>query len=408
MVVIILNLRGFIRYTIIIETQKKMKVTFIGTLPPIIGLSPYCLHLSYALSKKVNLEFIDFRKFSHRSTSFSRESKIDEIPYQNILHSIKIKKTLNWYNPLTGIKAGIALKSDILHVQWWISTLFFVFLPIIILARIKKIKVILSVHNILPHEQNKKSLMIDKIVNKSLFPFIDSFIVHNQRNKEKFKKIYKIDEKKISVITHGVLNLSKQETVSQHEARKKLNLPKDKKVILFFGYIREYKGVDILIKAFNQINKDIEKTLLLIVGQPFGVDFKKYKKIILGNNLEEHVKVEQGFVSDTDVGYYFSACDLVVLPYTLLDTHGGIGALALPFKKPIVVSDVGGLPEYVKDENAIVKPNDVQDLYEKIVKILKDEKLQLKLSKDSEELIEELNWDKIADKTVEAYQKLMK
>jgi glycosyltransferase involved in cell wall biosynthesis len=124
-------------------------------------------------------------------------------------------------------------------------------------------------------------------------------------------------------------------------------------------------------------------------------------------NLEKKVKVELGFVPEDEIGYYFSACNIVVLPYTHLDTHGGIGALALPFKKPIIVSDVGGLPEYVKDKKAIVKPGNPHDLYNKILTILKDKKLQLKLSKDSESLIKDFSWDKIADKTIEAYQKLI-
>lgn len=385
-----------------------MKVVFVGTLPPIIGLSPYCLHLSNALSKKIDLEFLGFKKFSQKSTSFSRESEIDELFYQDILKHIKTKKTLSWYNPFTGLKAGMALKTDILHVQWWILTLIFVYLPIIILAKLKKIKVILSIHNILPHEPNKKNLIADKIVNKLIFPFVDSYIVHNQRNKEKFIEIYKINEQRISVITHGVLDLAKQKVISLQEARTKLHLPADKKIILFFGYIRKYKGVDILIKAFSKINKEMDDVFLLIVGQPFGIDLDEYEKLIKEYNLEENVKVELGFVPEAEIGHYFSACDLVVLPYTYLDTHGGIGALALPYKKPIVVSDVGGLPEYVKDERAIVKPDDVQDLYEKLLKILMDEELQAKLSKDSEELIEELSWDGVADKTVEAYKKLIR
>ena len=80
-----------------------MKVILIGTLPPIIGLSPYCLHLSNALSRKVNLEFLGFKEFSHKSESFIRESKIDETYYMNILKQIKTQNILNWYNPFSGM-----------------------------------------------------------------------------------------------------------------------------------------------------------------------------------------------------------------------------------------------------------------------------------------------------------------
>ena len=384
-----------------------MKVTFLGALPPIIGVSPYCMHISYALSKKIDLDFIGFKKFSQMSKSFSRETEINEQIYHNILKNIKTKKTLNWYNPISGLIAGIRLKTDILHVQWWIPTQIFVYLPIIICAKIKKIRIIISLHNILPHIQNRKDLLFDKIVNKFVFPFADRFIVHNQRNKETFIQFYKIDENKISIITHGVLDLAKQKEIPMNEAKAKLQLPTDKKIILFFGYLRKNKGVDVLIKAFNKINKEMEDVFLLIAGQPFRVDINEYMYLIKNYNLEATVKFEPGFVPEDDIGYYFSACDLVVLPYTYLDTHGGVGALALPYKKPMIVSDVGGLPEYVKDDRAIVEPNNVQDLSEKIIKILKNQDLQYKLSEDSKYLINDLSWDKISDETIKVYQSLI-
>lgn len=384
-----------------------MKVIFIGTLPPIIGLSPYCLHLSNALSKKVDLEFLGFKEFSHKSESFIRETKIDETFYLNILKQIKTQNTLSWHNPFSAVKVGITLKADVLHIQWWISSLIFIYLPIVVLAKLKKIKIVLSVHNILPHEPSKINLILDRFANRLIFPFADGFIVHNQRNKKKLVDVYGLDKKNISVITHGVLNLIKQRIISPQEARKHLHLPLDKKIVLFFGYIRKYKGVDVLIKAFGLIQKQMKDVFLHIVGQPFGETWDKYEELIKENNLENCSKVELGFVPESEIEYYFSAADVVVLPYTYLETHGGVGALALPFKKPVLVSDVGGLPEYIKDKRALVKPNNVQDLYEKLINVLQDKKLLMRLSKDSEELSKELSWDTIADQTVETYRSLL-
>ena len=203
-----------------------------------------------------------------------------------------------------------------------------------------------------------------------------------------------------------VFNLIKKKVISLQEARKYLDLPLNKKIVLFFGYIRKYKGVDVLIKAFGLIQKQMKDVYLLIVGQPFGETWAKYENLIKENDLKNCSKVELGFVPESEIEYYFSAADIVVLPYTYLDTHGGVGALALPFKKPLLVSDVGGLPEYIKDKRTLVKPDDVQDLYEKLTQILQDQKLHTKLSKDSEELSRELTWDKIADQTIEVYKSL--
>jgi glycosyltransferase involved in cell wall biosynthesis len=384
-----------------------VKVTFLGTLPPIIGLSPYCLHLSHALSKKIDLEFLGFKEFSHKSRDFERESKIDETYYNDALKMLNIQNNLSWYNPFSGFKAGLNLKGDLLHLQWWISSLLIVIFPVLLLAKLKNIKIVISIHNILPHERGKLLLLFDNIANKLVFPFADKFIVHNNRNKDKLINLYDVDNNQISVITHGVFDLIKNRDIAQSEAKEHLKLPMDKKILLFFGYIRRYKGVDVLINAFASLQKEMDDILLLIVGQPIGENWEKYGELIKENHLEDVVKVELGFAPETEVEYYFSAADIVVLPYTYLDTHGGIGALALPFKKPLVVSDVGGLPEYVKDEQAIVKPNDVKDLYCKLKNILQDDKLRIKLSKDSADRARSLTWDDIANRTIEVYKRAL-
>ncbi|KYK23668.1 hypothetical protein AYK24_07245 [Thermoplasmatales archaeon SG8-52-4] len=384
-----------------------MKVIFMGTLPPIIGLSPYCLHLSNALSKKIDLEFLGFKEFSKKSKSFYREFKIDETLYIDILKHIKIKKILSWYNPFSAIKAGLKIKADILHVQWWLSSLIFIYLPVMILAKLKNIKIVLTVHNILPHEQNRKNLILDKFVSRLIFLFADVFIVHNKRNKKKFIETYRLHKKNIHIITHGVLNLIKQRAISSQNARKYLHLQLNKKIVLFFGYIRKYKGLDVLINAFSLIHNQIKDAFLLIVGQPYKESWDNYEKLLKVNNLEKCSKVELGFIPESEIEYYFSAADIVALPYIYLDTHGGVGALALAFKKPLVVTDVGGLPEYVKDKKVIAYPKNPEDLALKIIRVLNNKQFKKKLSNDSKKLSIELNWDEIADKTIKIYNSLL-
>jgi glycosyltransferase involved in cell wall biosynthesis len=156
------------------------------------------------------------------------------------------------------------------------------------------------------------------------------------------------------------------------------------------------------------MKKNTKEVILVIAGQPLR-DWGKYEKMIKENGLENHVIKKLDYISDSDVEYYFSCADLVVLPYKrqTFDTHGGVGALALSFKKPLIVTDVGGLPEYVKDKRAVSNPDDAEELSKKINLVLNDENLLSKLSKDSEELSKELSWDKIADKTIELYKKTL-
>jgi len=171
----------------------------------------------------------------------------------------------------------------------------------------------------------------------------------------------------------------------------------------------EYKGVDDLLQSLVFIKQKIKDVLLVIAGQPLK-NWERYEKIIKDNNLDEYVERYLEYIPDSDIEYYFSCADVVVLPYKRhpFDTHGGVGALAIFFKKPMVVTDVGGLPEYVKDKRVIAKPNDPLDLSIRLINVLDNKNLQQKLSKDSEQLSTELNWDVLAEKTSAIYDKMLK
>jgi glycosyltransferase involved in cell wall biosynthesis len=381
-----------------------MKVTFIGTLPPIKALSPYCYHLASALSKKVDLEFINFNHLLPEFLYSGGTKAEEEIIYT--IKNVQTKSILSWYNPISWVRAGLDAKGNIIHVQHWAFYANVMYCLILPVGKLRGKKIVLSIHNITPHVNDVAILFIDKILNKILFSFTDAYIVHNQRNKEKLIELYEIDEQKISVITHGTLKTYHQiKAISKEKAREYLNLPMDKKIVLLFGYIWGYKGLDILLESFTLIKKSVKDIVLFIAGQPLK-DWGKYEKMIKENDLEDFVIKKMQYIPDSEVEYIFSCADLVVLPYKKqpFDTHGGVGALALSFKKPLMVTDVGGLPEYVKDKRMILNPGDVEELSEKIIQVLNDDTFLKKLSKDSEELSDELSWDKIADKTIELYK----
>lgn len=381
-----------------------MKITLIGTLPPLKALSPYCYHLAKALSAKIDLEFINFKSFLpdlmyDGGTKENKTYNFSEISTINVL---------SWYNPFTWIKAGLNVKGKIIHLQHWqlyANIMYCVILPIV---KIRRKKTILTVHNITPHTTDFTTIFLDRLLNKIIFSFSDFFIVHNKRNRKKFLELYNVNENKIFIIPHGtIMPYQKIMNISMENARKYLNIPMNKKVILFFGYIWSYKGLDILLKSLKIIKEDLKDIVLLIAGQPLK-DWKKFEKIIKENNLEKIVIKVLKYIPDSETEYYFSSANIVALPYNKhpFDTHGGVGALAISFNKPLIVTDVGGLPEYVKDDRAISPPNNFEELAQKIIIILKDESLLKKLSDDSKNLSKELTWDKIADKTIEIYNQM--
>jgi len=383
-----------------------MKVTLIGTLPPIKALSPYCYHLADALSKKVDIEFFNFKNSLPKSLYYGGMKEKENKRFN--LKNVKIKPVITWWNPFSWIKVGLQLKGDILHIQHWALYSGLIYCFILPINKIRNKKCLITVHNITPHAKDFTSILSDRIINKFIFLFADAFIVHNKRNLKKFLKLFRVDEKLVFIIKHGsIMPYQKIKNISKIDARKHLNISVDKKAILFFGYIWRYKGLDILLEALKIVKDKINNISLIIAGQPLN-DWKEYEKIIIDNNLTEYIHKKLDYVSDSEIEYYFSCADLVVLPYRKhpFDTHGGVGALALPFKKPIIVTDVGGLPDYVLDDIAISKPENVEELSKKIITVLNNNSLLKKLSNDSEKLAKELSWDKIADKTIEVYNKI--
>ncbi len=189
------------------------------------------------------------------------------------------------------------------------------------------------------------------------------------------------------------LGLELRKTIKQRLARNNLNLPKRNKIILFFGNIRYYKGLDVLISSLEKINN--KNIILLIAGQCWD------KKLLELLKDKDWIIYTKGFIPEKTKSDYFSVCDLVILPYKYFDASSAAGADALSYGKPLVVTNVGGLPELVRDKRVIAKPNDAKDLKDKVIYALKNIK---KLERDSKEMAKKFSWDKIAKKTLEVYK----
>jgi glycosyltransferase involved in cell wall biosynthesis len=138
------------------------------------------------------------------------------------------------------------------------------------------------------------------------------------------------------------------EPVSKEEARNFLELNPSDKIILFFGFIRQYKGLDLLLKAMADERIRKENIKLLVAGE-FYEDDKPYLQLIKENNLEQQVILKTNFIPDSEVKYYLCSGDCVIQPYKNA-TQSGVTPLAYHFEKPMVVTNVGGLPSLVPHE----------------------------------------------------------
>ena len=220
---------------------------------------------------------------------------------------------------------------------------------------------------------------------------LDAIIVHGKAMKKKLVN-KNVTADKIYIIPHGDYSFY---------AKWKKEEVKESKSVLFFGSISEYKGMEYLIKAEPMITKEVPDAKIIIAGE--GV-FSKYEPLIKNkNNFEIHNR----FIPDEEVNEFFQRASVVVLPY-IDGSQTGIIPIAYSFKKPVVVTDVGSIPEVVDDGKTgyVVPPRNSEALAEAIVKLLKDDELRKKMGENAYRKMEkDLSWDKIAEKTVSVYKK---
>lgn len=289
------------------------------------------------------------------STQYSSEPAPDNIP-------IKIK--INSINPFNWISVGNELrriKPDIIVVRYWLPFMG----PCLgtILRRVKKnhhTKVICIADNILPHEKRPG----DKIFTRYFLKPVDAFITMSEKVLTDLKQFTK--NKPIQLVPHPLYD-NFGEIISKEEARNKLGISTEDKVVLFFGFIRKYKGLDILLHAFTILNEESKiKNLKLLIAGEFYEDEKNYEQLLNNPIINNSLILHTHFISDSEVKYYLCAADCVVQPYRSA-TQSGVTPLAYHFEKPMIVTNVGGLPSLVPDKRAglIAEPN-AENIAEKI------------------------------------------
>ena len=263
-----------------------------------------------------------------------------------------IRRKLNSCNPFNWIRVGREIRKaapDLLICCYWMSFFAPAFGVISkIASKNDKTRCVALVHNMIPHEPN----VLDKLFAPYFVRSQDGFVALSE---SVVRDIEKVESLKIKVES-----LKKPKTFSPHpiydhygermtkeEACEALNLPADKEYMLFFGLVRAYKGLDLLLEAFGEV-KEVLPNLQLIIAGEFYEDEAKYREQIAQLELEQRVIVRNAFVPDGDLRKYFGAADLIVQPYKTA-TQSGVTQVAFHFEKPMLVTNVGGLGEIVHD-----------------------------------------------------------
>ena len=305
---------------------------------------------------------------------------------------------LDTANPFSYIKTYRAIREwnpDVLIVRYWMSY-FAPSLGYITRKMRKHCKVISILDNVVPHEPHFFDAPLTRYFLKGS---TGSVTLCEAVSKDLLALKPDAD---FAVIQHPLYSHfgEKKERVA---AEAKLGLKSGKKNILFFGLIREYKGLDILLEAFRRLGDEYQ---LIIAGEPYG-SFEKYQKIIDSLPEKDRVFMDLKYIKDSEVADYFSAADVAVLPYRSA-TQSGISSVSYHFEVPMIVTSVGGLKETIGDRGTglVADSCTPEAIYEEIVKFFGDPEINKECIRNIREEKERLSWKTFARKLTRFIEEL--
>jgi glycosyltransferase involved in cell wall biosynthesis len=275
---------------------------------------------------------------------------------------LNIKVVINSINPFNWLKVGNRLrkeKPDLIVVRFWLPFMGPCFGTILRIAKKNKhSKVVCIADNVIPHEKRFGDSMFTTYFMKP----VDSFISMSEKV---LADLRLFDTQKPAQFVPHPLYDNFGEKMSQLEARQYLNIPSQQPLILFFGFIRKYKGLDILLHSMALLQQKMPTLQLLIAGE-FYEDKKDYEALISQLGISDKLLLHTRFIADKEIKYYMCAADLVVQPYRNA-TQSGVTPLAYHFEIPMLVTDVGGLAAMVPNGKVglVASPN-AESIAEKI------------------------------------------
>jgi D-inositol-3-phosphate glycosyltransferase len=328
-----------------------MKIISLGPAYPYRGgLASFNDRLAQQFSSEgQNIEIITFR-LQYPKLLFPGKTQYTDGPAPE---GIKIERRLNSINPFNWISTGRRIKKakpDILLIRYWLPFMGPCLGTVARIARSNKhTRVICIFDNVIPHEKRSG----DKILTKYFTGSIDGGIVMSQTVYDELKSFRENIPVKLS--PHPLFD-NYGNIIARETAISMLNLDAGYSYLLFFGFIRAYKGLDLLIHAFAYARLRSLKLKLIVAGE-FYEDDSQYHELIKKYNLENDIIFFDHFIKDDEVPVFFGVADLVVQPYKSA-TQSGVTQIAYHYEKPMLVTDVGGLREIVPDGRCgyVVKP----------------------------------------------------
>jgi glycosyltransferase involved in cell wall biosynthesis len=324
----------------------------------------------------------------------------------------KARRVLKYYSRLMGYVTKASPK--LFHILWNNKFEFFDRTVLMLYYKLLNKRVVFTAHNVNAGKRDENDSWLNRTSLKIQYRLADHVFVHTENMKTEMACEFGIPQNKITVIPFGINNTVPNTTLSSAEARRELGMSKWDKVLLFFGNIAPYKGLQYLVAAFDELVKQDGSYRLLIVGSPKGPAsyWGQIRRGIESSGIAGLVIEKIEYVPDEETELYFKAADVLILPYTHV-FQSGVLFLGYSFGLPAIAADVGSLKEeIVEGETGFVfKPRDSSDLARKIRNYFKSELFQNLGSRRSEIRAyanERYSWEKVAAITTGIYSRLLR
>jgi glycosyltransferase involved in cell wall biosynthesis len=364
----------------------------------------YTLNLINALARQdLQVDFIGSNIYDSKliddKINFLNVRKEDRAGAHPLKKAFWVLQYFLWY-----LVYLIREKNNIIHIQW---LRFYVVDGIVfpLLARMLGHRVVYTAHDVLPHSRDNKRI---RFVFKLIYRVQNSLIAHTGYIKSRIQTEFGIKPEKISVIKHGVYVLSEKERMDFSSSKLGLSLPKDEFVLLFFGIITEYKGLDLLAESMKNLQNESARKVRLIVAGRVQSGYEDEMVHLQAEKLGDGVSYLLRHISNEEVNLLFGAADATVLPYREA-SQSGVMFMSYAHGVPVIAPDLGGFPDDVKEGRTglLFEPNNADSLQQVIEKAvscfgvnnasLREEIIQL--------TSEAYHWDESAAAIVLIYKK---
>ncbi|MBI4932003.1 MAG: glycosyltransferase [Bacteroidetes bacterium] len=368
-----------------------MKIAFLSPFYPFRGgIAQFSDSLLAGLQEKNEVKTFSFKR-QYPGLFFPGSSQY--VLKDESQRSVQTEFILDSINPFTYSKTAneiIRYNSDLSLMSYWMPF----FAPslgcVARHVRKKGKKVISILHNVIPHEKR----FFDSTLTKYFLKHNDAFILLNKKSENDLLSIY--PKAKFITQPHPIYN-HYGEKQNQDEAKRKLNIPLEKKIILFFGFIRDYKGLDLLIDAVSKLS---DEYVLLIAGEVYG-SFEKYNQQIEKLGIQKKVSLHARYIANSEVPLFFSAADVCVLPYKSA-TQSGITSIAYHFELPLIATNIGGLKETIyHNKTGIIIDLPDSMLIAEAIKNYFLQNLKSKFQDEIKLLKNQLSWSNLANAIIE-------